>query len=90
MEKTVVLTYHGPDEIRVIREMQDGLGTFTFVKGVPLPNVPEKFALQLIKDMNQREFTKDQMDLARAYDCHIFEVEQDAGSVPFKQKGGDR
>lgn len=90
MDRTVSLTYHGPDEIRVIKDMEDGSGVFTFKRGDTVSGVPEKFAKRLVQDMNPRGFKKEEMDLAKAYDCHLFEVVvSDPSKVPYPQKGGE-
>lgn len=76
-DELVTVLYAGPQPIFPVRHNQTKQ-TFNFLKGKTL-DVPADFAKLLTasgegSEFNSRGFTKDQLELARAYDHHIFSV----------------
>ena len=73
--KRVLVRYLGPDEVRVFRIMEGAEAgeRHDFVKGGDAIPVPE-YCVPRLLEQNQRGFKKDEMELAKAYCQHIFEV----------------
>jgi hypothetical protein len=72
-DELVTVLYEGPDPIKPIRNPRTNQ-VHNFLKGKSI-EVPEEFAKILIgPDQNSRGFTADQLDMARAYDHHVFRI----------------
>jgi hypothetical protein len=82
-EELVSVIYEGPDPIKPIRDSRTNQ-THNFLRGKAL-EVSAEFAKVLIgPDFNSRGFTADQLDLARAYDHHIFRIVGKERAAPLK------
>ena len=73
--KRVLVRYLGPDEVRVFRIMEGAEAgeRHDFVKGGDAIPVPE-YCVPRLLEQNQRGFKKDEMEKAKAYCQHIFEI----------------
>lgn len=87
----VEVRYLGPDPLKAFEKDNKGnVVNFNFVKGQVVEKVPLGFAKYLIgEEMNSRKLTTDQMDLARAYDHHLFEIVGRHGAAE-TDDGGDQ
>jgi len=82
-EELVTVLYEGPNPIIAIRYRKTNQ-QFNFLQGKAI-EVPAEFAKTLTGDeFNSRGFTATEMDLARAYDHHLFRIIDRVAPLPLK------